>query len=249
MKKYLGLLVVVVMAVSLVPCAEARGGEGMGPGTGAAAAFARIFGENSSFSATAVMNVKGKGDDRTMQMKYFMRDGAVRMNLDMAQMGGGMPPEALARMKQMGMDHYAAIVHPGTDTAPMMIYPGLKAYVEVQVRNKGTKGTPKIEKTKIGTDKIDGHPCDKYKITITQPGGGSQDMTEWQATDLKNFPIQLELAARNSVTTIRYTDIDQSKPDASLFEVPAGYTRYDSMRALMMSQVGKMMGGMMGGGH
>jgi len=36
----------------------------------------------------------------------------------------------------------------------------------------GERGNkPKVEKTKVGTETIDKHPCDKYKVTVTYQDG------------------------------------------------------------------------------
>lgn len=243
MKIYLRLMLALAVAISTAPAVAAQD---MGMNTAApAAAIAKLFGDTSAFSATADMTTTGK-ESHSMSMKYFMRDGMIRMDLDMAQLGGQMPQQALDSMKRMGMQHYTVIVHTGVDPRSVMLFPDLKAYVNVQPREGDDGGTPKIEKSKIGTETIDGHLCNKYHVNITQGNGKRSSLTEWQATDLKNFPIQFEMADGDSTNRIRFKDIVLSKPSASLFEVPTAFTGYDNMRSLMMSNMGKLMGGMLG---
>jgi hypothetical protein len=106
---------------------------------------------------------------------------------------------------------------------------------------------PKVERTEIGNETIDGHPCVKYKVVVTPENGTPSNMLVWQATDLNNYPIQTEVEAGNgTVATTRFQNINQNKPAASLFEPPSDYKRYNSPQELMMSAMGGM-GGMQGG--
>jgi hypothetical protein len=103
---------------------------------------------------------------------------------------------------------------------------------------------PKVERTEIGKETIDGHPCVKYKVVVTPENGTPANMLVWQATDLNNYPIQTQVEAGNgTVATTRFQDINQSKPAASLFEPPSDYKRYSSPQELMMSTMGGMPGG------
>ena len=246
MRFYRHMMTMLLMAIGFIPTAWAAGDPGMNAAT-SAATFAEIFGNHSAFSATAQMHIDpGKGEkSHTTQMKYAMRDGKVRMSMNMAKMSEDMPPDAVARMKQMGMVHYVVILHPGTDNRSLVLYPDLKAYVQNTGRmTNADKGKLKVEKTKIGTGRVAGHPCEEYRITVTRPDGQQSSMTEWQATDMDNFPIKLEMKNDGTVTSLLFTHINHSAPPASLFEVPAGYKKYDSMQQLMMSQIRKMMGNM-----
>jgi len=246
MRKYALLFVAALMSASLAPAASAesamgRGGQGA-PNVGAA--FAKIFGNNTSFTATADMTMTGgRAGPHSMEMKYAVRDGQVRIDIDMSKMQGGrMPPERMEQMKKMGMDKVTTIVHPGKDTTTYMVYPGMQSYVEMHPPGGEASAPPKISKHKIGHETIDGHPCDKYTVTITGASGKSREMTSWEASDMGNFPIQNQVTERNMVTTINFKDISRAKPAASLFDVPQGYTKYDSMRAMMMAHMGAFMG-------
>lgn len=248
MNRY-GLSIVFFFLFGLVSTASAQQGPmgGRNPG----AAFAQIFGNNVSFSATAEMNMTGgRGGEHSMEMKYAVLDGQVRMDMDMSTIQGGeMRPEALERMKQMGMDKSTTLVKPAEGTT-YMIYPGMKAYVEVHppAAASGAK-KPDVQKTRLGMETIDGHPTVKYQISVEKPDGGTNQVTTWEATDMNNFPIKAQFNEGQTVATLTFKDIKQSKPDASLFVVPTDYKQYDSMRAMMMSQMGGMMGRFGGGGN
>lgn len=242
------LFVFAVVMLGIVPGAEAaRGGmRGMGGGR-AAAQFAELFGKHINFSATADMSMKGRRGMESMEMKYAMLDGQLRVDFDMSKLKSeGMTPDTVARMKQMGMDRTTTIVRPGKAT--VMIYPELKGYVDIQPRRAASGGKPpKIEKTRIGTETVDGHPCIKYKIIATSPNGRTSEMTTWEATDLQGFPIKNQITRQRGTVTMTFKDIDLSKPAASLFETPTGYKHYASVRDLVMSHMGGFMHGMMGG--
>ena len=208
--------------------------------------LAKLFGRSTAFAADATLSVKetsGK-EMQGMQMSFAMLDGKIRTEIDMSKMGGTMPPEAMAHMKQMGMDRMVSIVL--TEKRLMyMIYPGMKAYCETALPPAGT-GTagaaPKFEKTELDKETIDGHVCKKIKVTGTEENGRTFEWLMWQAADLKDFPIKVEITTeKGSVVTIVYSNINQNKPDAALFAPPSGYTRYGSMQEMMM--------GVMGGGR
>jgi hypothetical protein len=223
-----------------------------GPGRDSGAGLAEIFGKDKSFSAVAHTTVKSPdGNGMQMESSYAVLEGKVRVEMDMAKMQGGrMPPEAVAHMQAMGMDKTVTIMLPEKHTG-YLVYPGLKAYCELPTP-RGTSATesnkpPKVERTEIGKEIIDGHPCVKYKLVVTPENGTPVNMLVWQATDLKNYPIQTEVSAGGgAVVTTRFQNINQSKPAASLFEPPSDYKRYGSPQELMMSRMGGM-GGMPGG--
>lgn len=216
------------------------GGPGRDPGAG----LAEIFGKDKSFSAIAHTTVKGSnGNEMQMESSYAVLEGKVRTETDMTKLQGGrMPPEAVAHMQAMGMDKTVTITLPEKRTI-YLIYPGLKAYCELATP-AGSSATesnrpPKVERTEVGKETIDGHPCVKYKVVVTPGNEAPVNMLVWQAIDLKNYPIQTESeTGKGVVVTTRFQDINQSKPAASLFEPPSDYKRYDNVRELMMSKMG-----------
>lgn len=71
---------------------------------------------------------------------------------------------------------------------------------------------------KIGTESVDGRPCDKWEKT--EKSGKTE--TFWMDQKL-HFPIKLAVGD----TTTVYTNIKEGAPDASLFKVPAGLQKLD----------------------
>ena len=221
------------------------GGPRRDPGAG----LAGIFGKDKSFSAVAHTTIKdSSGNEMQMEISYAVLEGKIRTETDMAKMQGGrIPPQALAQMQAMGMDKTVTILLPEKHTG-YVVYPGLKAYCELPTPTGSsateTNKPPKVERTEVGKETIDGHPCVKYKVVVTPENGPSVNTLVWQATDLNSYPIQTQTDAGGSTITTRFQNIDQTKPAASLFEPPSDYKRYGSMQELMMSAMGGMPGGM-----
>jgi hypothetical protein len=103
--------------------------------------------------------------------------------------------------------------------------------------------TPKIEKTALGKETIDGHECMKNKGRITDDKAQTLEFTTWEAKDLKGFPLQIETTEKDTTSRIRYKQVQFAKPDAAQFDAPAGYTKYKDTQELMQGMMKKMLGG------
>lgn len=212
-----------------------------------ASQMSAIFGKGQAFSATAEMSIIDKkgGDPIQMESSYAVLKGNLRWETDMTAMKGmKMPPEAIANMKQMGMDRTVSIYR-GDKKLIYLVYPGLKSYCEMspgqaQPSDKAVKD-PKVDITQLGKETVDGHPCVKNKITMTTDDGQTHEMVTWNASDLKDFPIKTEMHADGATITYHFRDIKMSAPDASLFDPPSDYKKYGSMQEIMMTNMQRMM--------
>jgi len=101
----------------------------------------------------------------------------------------------------------------------------------------------KVEKSKLGAEVIDGHPCEKNKGTVIDGKGARQEAVVWNATDLKSFPVQMQMNQREATVIMHFQDIKLLKPEAKLFETPSGFTKHESMEKLMQAAMAKMLGG------
>lgn len=215
------------------------------PSGGVDAALFNFFGDIKAFSAKADVRMEDR-QKISMVMDFALRDAKIRTEVDMTQMKTAeLPAEAMAAMKQMGMDRMVAIMDSGKKSV-CLIYPGLKSYTEMPIPKNQAAALDqkvKIEKSALGKETIDGHPCVKNKVTITGADGQKQEAIVWNASDLKDFPVQLEMAHEGKKTTLRYQDIKLTAPAAKLFEAPAGFTKYESVQALMQGAMMKMLGG------
>jgi hypothetical protein len=117
------------------------------------------------------------------------------------------------------------------------LYPNAKKFVKHAEPPPGKRGAaPRIEKVKVGSEVIDKHPTDKYKITITSSDGLVQEGYLWNARDLDNMTIRSEIENNDTRTTTEFRNIVLATPSAALFEVPADYTETQSIMDMMMNQ-------------
>ncbi|MGV3755670.1 MAG: DUF4412 domain-containing protein [Verrucomicrobiota bacterium] len=223
------------------------GGGGRPPGSNPA--LAKVFGKNSSFSAKAqmkVMDVSGK-EVMSGPVTYAMLEGSTYWGMDLSAMKSAqIPPQAAASMKQMGMAEMVMVNKAGSKSA-LLIYPGMKAYAEMPLPAEASPEAKSDIKTEVvGEETVNGHKCKKNKVTVTE-GGKTQEIFTWNATELKDFPVRVEMKDANNKVQLDYSDIKLEKPDAKLFEAPAGFTRYDNVQALLQGEIMKRMGGAGGG--
>jgi hypothetical protein len=247
MKKHL-LLTTTVLCCALTPAFAQFGREPSGPKFDTA--MAKLFGDNTAFSAGLEFNVKQPSDDTiTMPGKITYDTGKARFEMNLSDAKGTkMPPQAAAQMKSMGLDQLVTLTRPDKSVV-YLIYPGLNSYVETPLppAKTGTNDTSKVEVTEIGKDTVDGHPCVKNKVVVTTDQGDKRESTVWNATDLKNFPLKIVHNEQGSEITMLFQNVSLAKPDAATFELPAGYTKYDDMQTMMQTEMMKKMGGGMMG--
>ena len=218
------------------------------PGPGLSGSTAKLFGENSSFSANLEMQAGGDGASEPMSIpgKIFFDEGKSRFEMDMSDVKGGkMPPQAAAQMKSIGMDKMIMIARPDKKVG-YQVYPGMQAYVENPLPAQETTAAPsdfKIEVTELGKETVDNHPCIKNQAVVTDKEGVKHESTVWNATDLKQFPVKIEHMESGTKVTMIFREVTLSKPAASLFDPPAEATKYDSMQAMMQQVMMKRFGG------
>lgn len=249
MKTHLRNILTCVLCLAFAPAyaqfGPPRGGT---QGPSFSGPMAKLLGENSNFSANMELQTKigSSGDTMTMPGAIAVSDGNSRFEIDMTQAKSArMPPQQAAQMKSLGMDKMVIISRPDKKLT-YMVYPGLQAYVETPVQDPDAGKSAsdfKIETTELGRETIDGHPCVKNKSVVTDNQGNKHEATLWNATDLKKFPVKIEQTEQGNLGTMLFKDIKLSKPDASLFEPPAGFTKYDNMMTMMQQQMMKRAGG------
>lgn len=232
---------VALIAAAFTSNAQPRGGGQMGGmSPEVQAAMLRIFGKNTEFSAKAKITLHQE-KDMTMDVNMAMLDGKSRSEMDMGTMKGmEMPPQAIAQMKQLGMDKLVSISRPDEERV-YMVYPNAKAYVEMPMPKsqvEAAKKDVKVDKTELGKETIEGHPCVKNKVVITD-GEEKHEMTVWNATDLKDFPVKMAFNEEGQKIDVVYKDVKFSKPEASLFDAPKNMEKFENLQQMMMQ---KMMG-------
>lgn len=247
MKKHLSILTTTLLCLGLIPAFAQFGQMPSGPKFDGA--MAKLFGDNPAFSAALEFQMKpASGDIITMPGKMAYDDGKARfaMNLTDAK-GMKMPPDAAEQMKAMGFDQMITITRPDKNVS-YLIYPGLTSYVVTPLlaAKGGTNENFKIEVTELGKDTVDGHPCLKNKITVTDDKGEVYESMVWNASDMKKFPVKIVHAEQGTEITMLFKNVSLTKPATTTFDVPADYTSYTSMQTMMQTEMMKKMGGGMG---
>lgn len=247
MKKYLLILTTTVLCLGLTPVFAQMGRMPGGPKFDGA--LAKLFGDNTGFTAGIETQIKQKsGDVIILPGKISFDSGKTRFEINMGDAKGlKMPPGAAAQMKTMGLDQMTTITLPEKEMM-YLIYPGLASYVANPLPpGSATNDDFKIETTELGKETVDGHPCVENKVVVTDDKNEPREFTVWNATDMNKFPVKIVHSEKGNEFTMTFNNLSLTKPVASAFEIPAGYTHYDNMQTMMQTEMMKKMGGGAGG--
>jgi hypothetical protein len=201
-----------------------------GSGTGVNAAFVKLIGSVGPFTAKVETRVLDRSQNQLvrMPMDFTFLEGKVRLDMDLSKAESkDFTPAILAKLKQSGMDHFFSIFRPDKKVT-YLVYPGVQSYQEMAQSPAETEAAEKglkVEKTALGKDTLDGHACTKSKVIVKGSKGTLLNAVAWNATDLKDFPILVEMKEDDKTVRMHFTDLRFVKPEAKQFEVPAGYGR------------------------
>jgi hypothetical protein len=211
----------------------------------------KLFGDNSTFSATVTVITGGgsAAESITMPGKLAFDQGKSRFEMDLTQMKSeNARPEMAAQMKSMGMDKMVMISRPEKNVK-YLVYPGLESYTETPLTDSKEEQKPDdyiITLTELGKETVEGHACVKNKAIVTDKQGKKDESIIWNATDLKKFPIKIQHQENGSDFTMLFKDVSLAKVDAAQFDPPAGMTKYENVQTMMQQAMMKRFGGMGG---
>jgi len=217
-----------------------------GSPAGINAALTQLFGKNNTFTAKAAMQVldKDKKELASGPLEFAMSEGNVRVDVDIGKLKSDqIPAAAAASLKQMGMERIASVFR-ADKQAMYLIYPSLEVCVDSPLPKAEAEALlhpPKLTSTELGKEVLDGVAVVKNKLSYTDAQGVSHDAYTWTAPSLKGFPLQVQTEEKGNVLMLRFSDVKLTKPEAKLFEIPAGYTKYADMQAMTMGVMKKMM--------
>lgn len=203
------------------------------------ATIIKLFGENRAFTAKAEVQLLDGSQKEVamMPMDFSLLDKNIRVEMDLTQAKNReMPPGALESLKQMGMARVISIVNPSKKLA-YVLYPDQKVLLSFSLKNEETNAptSSKLEKKALGNETVDGHACVKNKVTLTDDTGKPVDVILWNASDLKDFPVQIQTKEGDNTSMMKFRQVQLTKPDPALFEPPADYTRFDSQQEMMQA--------------
>jgi len=251
MKKILPVSALLAATLLVLPIQAAPGAGGgmggmMGRNSGNSAMITKLFGDTKAFSARVefIVSDAAGAEQMSATQNFAFLDGKARTETDLTQIKSAqLQPQMMAQVRAMGMDKNVSLVRPQTKTV-YLIYPGLKAYVEMPVPPADASAMdskPKIEMKELGKETVDGQATVKNSVTITDDAGKKFEATVWNAPALKNFPLKIETKEGNNTVRIHYKEVKLAAPDAKLFEPPADYEKYGSQQELMQVVMQKMM--------
>ena len=219
-----GALLLILMAGG-APVAQAAA---TGAPTAINTAFVKLFGSVGAFTAkvdTQVLDPYQKEVVRLL-MDFATFEGKVRIEINLAQMQSkDLPPSKIAELKESGMERIISLFRPDKKVT-YVVYPGIQSYQTIPLAKEDTdafeKGL-KLEKTALGKETLDGHDCVKYKVVVKDTNGPVLQAVTWNAADLKDFPLQIEMKEKINTVRMHFTQLRFTKPDPQQFNVPAAY--------------------------
>ena len=136
------------------------------------------------FKALMISTTYDKSQDRTFsfEMPIAKAGEKFRMEMDYSKMTGaqGMP----AAMSSVVM------IHREDEKRTYSLYTNKKKYMISDETDEGYYEEPDVTKTFVANETIDGHPTEKYRITISYQDQDSQEGFIWNATDLGGMTIK-----------------------------------------------------------
>jgi len=215
-----------------------------GPGSpGVTASLIQLFGSNTVFTAQAEVQVLGLDQKERvgMPMTFTRLDSQIRVEVDVARMRNREQPDALARLSPLGLDRVISLIRPEQRTT-WVAFPKLQAVVKMAMPPAEAEAflkKAKVERAELAKETVEGHPCRKQRVVLTDAKAEKHEATVWTATDLRDFPVCVATREGNDTVVMRFRQVQFTRADAKAFEPPAGYTEYGDMQALMAGAVVK----------
>ena len=180
------------------------------------------------FKAVMVSTTFDKTQERTFsfEMPIAKAGEKFRMEMDYSKMIGaqGMPPAMSS----------VVMIHREDEKRTYSLYTNKKKYMISDETDEGYYEEPEVTKTFVANETIDGHPTEKYRITVSYQDQDTQEGFIWNATDLGGMTIKSEIDNANFKMTSTLTDIVMGTPLARLFEVPVDYTETSNFLEIVM---------------
>ena len=194
------------------------------PDAGVNSAMVKLFGDNASFTAQAEVRVLNANHVMWLQMPgaFAAGDNKLRVDFDMNLIRSTTVTPAM--IKQLGLDRVTSVIRPDKKVT-YIIYPGKKSFVSMPLSAEDAQiAAQKLEKKPLGKETLDGHACGKNLSTVkSSKGAVLVQATTWNATDLKDFPLQIEIKEGGNTTVMHFQNVNLTKPAPALFDVPAGF--------------------------
>lgn len=163
----------------------------------------------------------GPQGDVTTDAEIWMKDKKIRM-----------------KMAIMGMD--MNMVRTGDFVYQWQEGQATGMKIPTTVRRRGGPSTDYVSKIedvrakgkKVGTETVDGHPCDVYEYEETLERGPQKEKF-WLAKDLKNFPIRYQAQTGDTKITTTNSDVDLGAAVSDSMMTPPDKVQFRDMSEMM----------------
>jgi hypothetical protein len=218
-----------------------------GAPAGLSGAMLKLFGNFSAFSAKTTVDVLDASGQvvSTTPMDFALLDKKIRIEIDMMQVKAkDMPPGVQSTLKKMGMAQVVSLLRPDRQCV-YLFYPEQKAMCRLPLSKEEVEAADKaakVEKTALGKERLLGHPCVKQRVVITDSKGQKLEVTTWNASDLNDFPIQIQTGDKERTTRMSFDQVDFKRQEAGRFEPPSSFTMYRGLDELKQGVMDKLAG-------
>jgi len=245
MKKKVFCTKVLALAVSVCGMVASAQMPGSGGG-GVSTVMIKLFPDTPAFTGKASVRVVDPKNVELMHMAstFTMLDGKLRVDVDWGLIvSKQLNPTVVPTLRKAGLDHLSSVIRPDKN-AMYLVYPGAQSYASIPLTAEDSDlAGLKLTRTPIGRETVDKHPCVKnHSVVKDQKNGTVFDGTTWNATDMQNFPLQIQMKENGNTTTIHFQQVSFTRPDAKLFDEPASYKRFTETRALEAAALNKAAG-------
>ena len=172
---------------------------------------------------------KSRNEAISMETAMAIAGDRIRMDVDMSVMMKGDAQSPFSKVIMIGR---------GDKKISYTLYPNRQKYIVHQERSE-IREKPEVEKTKVGSEVINRHPTNKFKVRITYKNGRVEEGFIWNARDLDGLTIKSEVENKDFKITTELRHIVLKTPSASLFEIPDGYTEAKSIMDVMSVEQNK----------
>jgi hypothetical protein len=169
---------------------------------------------------------KSRNESVYIDIPIAIAGSKTRMDMDMSRMMKGETQSRLSRM---------VIIERGDRKASYTLYPDLKRYM-VRGEPEEAGERPRVEMIRVGSEIIGKHQTDKFKVKIIYKNGKVEEGFIWNARDLNGMTIRSEIENKDYKVAAELRNIILGTPQASLFEIPEGYTEAKSFTDLMAAE-------------
>ena len=228
------------LLVAALPSLLAQGtGRAQVPPLGVLAS--NLFGPHTAFTALAKVENAPLDAPATLQLALCRLGDRVWLNMDLRQIpqATGTPiPTGL--LSKLGADRAIAVGRLDKSSPWQIRFPKLQAFYEETLTSSNPRFRllargARIERTVVGKEDLDGHPCVKHKLVASLKNEREPLGFVWEASDMNRFPIRLDLMLEGQMTTIRLQDVKFGRANASYFDLPAGYQRYKDLQQILLA--------------